>query len=306
MTEMIADINGDWKKNLHSELITSLIGTQQEKHKADDKIKHYYECCAPASLYKYYRDNNDLHLNNIKNNKMWYSSPCKFNDVFDCDIFFDKEKIFDNLWRLISAEKYVLYGSPKERELRAEINEIIESKVKELAVLKDRTGVSCFSELKDSLLMWAHYADNHRGFCVEYNLLNINKKLMFTPVPVIYTDEIACFDFADFEILKKGGSIKLIDKIVSFKSPEWSYEKEWRIIRDKGACGDKWDDNKKGALLDMIKPSSIILGCNAKLDFEQKVREYCQNSRINLYKMEKDERQYKLNQKTIFEFDNQD
>lgn len=301
---MIADINDDWKRNLYEELIISQTGTQQEKDKAYYKIGQYYLNCAPISLYKYFRDK-DLYLNNVRNNKLWYSSPCNFNDVYDCDIFFDDKKIFESLWYMASEGKLIRLGSAMGKMISTEINKSIMSGKTHLTEIKNTTGVTCFSEVKDSLLMWAHYADNHRGFCVEYNLLDINKKLKFTPIPVIYTDEIACFDSINIETLDDD-SKKLITTSVSLKSPEWSYEREWRIIRDKGACGDKWDDNKKGALLDMIKPSSIILGCNAKPDFEQKVKEYCQNSRINLYKMEKDERQYKLNQKTIFEFDNQD
>ena len=25
-------------------------------------------------------------------------------------------------------------------------------------------GISCFSEKEDSILMWSHYADNHKGW----------------------------------------------------------------------------------------------------------------------------------------------
>ena len=29
-------------------------------------------------------------------------------------------------------------------------------------------GVCCFSEKKDDILMWSHYADGHKGFCLEF------------------------------------------------------------------------------------------------------------------------------------------
>jgi hypothetical protein len=32
----------------------------------------------------------------------------------------------------------------------------------------DRAGVACFSALPDDLLMWAHYADKHRGVCLKF------------------------------------------------------------------------------------------------------------------------------------------
>ncbi len=53
----------------------------------------------------------------------------------------------------------------------------------------------------------------------------------------------------------------------------------------------------------MIRPSSIILECAAKQEFEQEVKGYCSANKINLYKMEKDNIQYKLNKIPIFEFD---
>lgn len=79
--------------------------------------------------------------------------------------------------------------------------------------------------------------------------------------------------------------------------------RKWRIIRDDGACGNKWDAEKKGALLEMIRPSSIILGCMAKPEFEKAVREHCEECRINLYKMKKDKGRYRLEKVPVILFD---
>ena len=56
----------------------------------------------------------------------------------------------------------------------------------------------------------------------------------------------------------------------------------------------------------MIRPSSIILGCAVKPEFEQEVKDYCSSNEINLYKMVKDQLQYKLNKKAISEFNQDD
>ena len=150
--------------------------------------------------------------------------------------------------------------------------------------------------------MWAHYANNHRGICVEYDLIEINRVMQFTAIPVIYSDERPCFRFFDPKSIEKDIHRLFIHSLTS-KSPEWSYEKEWRIVRDQGACGDNWNIDKKGALLKMIQPSSITLGCAAQTEFEQKVKNYCSSRKINLYKMEKDPIQYRLNKKVVLEFD---
>lgn len=290
----------EWKIALYTELLTAITGNTVEKAHTYEEVGYYYQCCAPASLYKYYDDTPEK-FDAVQNNKMWYSAPCNFNDVFDCDISIDEKKIFNEGLKLFPDKRGIRPGSNAWKNLRATINQQLRVLRVQFDDLRATTGVSCLSESKDSLLMWAHYANNHRGICIEYDLLKINSVLKFTPVPVIYSEKRTCFDFLNPQSMEYNTQKLFIQSLTS-KSPEWHYEKEWRIIRDQGACGDKWNADKKGALLEMIPPSSIILGCQAKPEFESQVKEYCKNSKINLYKMEKDEHEYRLNRKPILEF----
>jgi hypothetical protein len=36
-------------------------------------------------------------------------------------------------------------------------------------VLNQSVGILCLSEMRDSLLMWGHYADNHRGLVIGFD-----------------------------------------------------------------------------------------------------------------------------------------
>ena len=137
--------------------------------------------------------------------------------------------------------------------------------------------------------------------CVWNTNFDINKQLDFSPVPVIYSDKRASFSSINPDTIE-ADSLNIFIESITSKSPEWSYEKEWRIIRDDTACGPNWDIEKKGALLDMIQPTSIILGCMANPEFESTVHEYCEEFRINLYKMEKDTLFYRLNKVPILLF----
>ena len=301
MLRLDLELEDDWKVALRSEIITALLGNQAEQSQAFAKIGYYYQCYAPASLYKYYPDT-ELHLNSVRHNQMWYSAPCNFNDVFDCDIAVDDKKVFSSTLKLLFQDKRgIRPGSPVWKQIKATVTRELKSLCAKFDEFKETTGVSCLSESEDSLLMWAHYANNHRGICVEYDLLEINKILNFTAIPIIYSKERACFNSFDPQTIEND-AMKLFIESISSKSPEWNYEKEWRIIRDQAACGSKWDSVHKGALLEMIQPSSIILGCAAQQDFEEEVRAYCKDSRINLYKMKKNATQYKLDKTTIFEF----
>ena len=162
----------DWKKELLAKMIIGITGSSIEKTRVYDEIGYFYQCYAPASLYKYYSDTK-LNFETIKNNSIWYSAPCNFNDIFDCNISIDDEKIFNNALNLFPDKRGVRTGSPMWKKLKEEINRGLYMLEIQFNELRNTTGISCFSEREDSLLMWAHYANNHRGICVEYNLLNI-------------------------------------------------------------------------------------------------------------------------------------
>lgn len=290
----------EWKGKLRSALITAITEDEVKKQNAYSEVGFYYQCYAPASLYKYYSDK-QRKFKEIKDGKMWYSAPCKFNDVFDCDISIDDKKVFDEALKLFSDKRGIRPGSRMWKDLRAQITKDLNRMRRTFDELRSGTGVACLCESDDSLLMWAHYANNHQGICVEYDLMDINKVLGFTAVPVIYSEERPCFNFLNPQSLQNDSTELLIHSLTS-KSVEWQYEREWRIIRDKEACGDCWYADGNGALLEMIRPSSITIGCAARAEFEQEVTDYCSANRINLYKMEKDLMHYRLNKKTILEF----
>jgi hypothetical protein len=298
MDEKRVDIDG-WKDIVRSAFILGMTGTPAEKEKATIDIGYYYMCCAPASLYKYYSDL-PRNFEAVKNNKMWYSAPCCFNDVFDCTLTIEEKDIFDSTLRMVPDSMSIRKGSPMWKQIRGTVGQNIRTFLSSFDDLRSRMGISCLSETDDSLLMWAHYANNHSGLCVEYELLEFNRQLGFSPVPIVYSDDRVII--RTLETL--GNDIQgLFIKSLTSKSPEWGYEKEWRIIRDDGACGEKWDSEKKGALLDAICPKSITLGCMAKPEYEQNVRKYCEENRINLYKMEMSRREYRLEKVVVLQFE---
>lgn len=293
--------HSEWKKQLRKELISALVGSPSEKTRAFEQIGYYYKCCAPASIYKYFRDG-QRSLDTVKENKLWYSAPIKFNDVFDSDISIDENGVFDSMLKMPGIPKGIRPGSQVWKAVRNQFRKDLPTLRANLDGLKSTTGIACLTETNDSLLMWSHYANNHRGMCVEYELMAINEQLKFSPVPVVYEDERVWLRSINQSTLDAEIKKVLIESLTS-KSPEWSYEREWRIIRDEGACGTKWEKEKNGALLDMVRPNSIVLGCMAKLEFEESVRGYCDKNKISLYKMRKSTEFYKLEKEPIMVFE---
>lgn len=296
--------DNDWKQMLRAAIITGMYGHDLEKKDSIIKVGYEYTNNAPMFLYKYYSNRKEK-VDLVKSQKMWYSAPCNFNDVFDSDIVIDEDKIFANALQMIPDKRSRQPGSRMWWQLKQTVNKEIRHLKDTFDDMRTTTGISCLCESCNSLLMWAHYASNHSGICVEYNLMDINKKLGFTPIPVIYSDKRVCFSSINPSAVNFDVEKVFIENLTT-KSKEWGYEKEWRIIRDCGACGDKWDSENKGALLDMICPSSVILGCMAKPDFEEYIREYCEEQKINLYKMEKDSHCYHLRKKSVLQLDDLD
>lgn len=290
----------EWKSKIYEQNITYLTSNSLYKQEeALNKIMYYYQNFAPISLYKYYSDK-QMNFDNVKTNKMWFSIADMFNDVFDGILSFDVRSILKSAWEQIPNNDMLEVIRLNER-FNNEMNNRIADIKAAFEKMRRELGIACFSESCQSLLMWAHYANNHRGICVQYNMRDMISKYNITPMPIIYSDKKTVIKSLNMKTLEKDGFGYSIRSILS-KSREWSYEKEWRAINTDIALANTWRENKTGALFDMIPPSSIILGCQATSDFENQVKEYCESSKINLYKMEKDEYEYKLNRKPILEF----
>ena len=287
-------------RTLRTLIITALTETGQTRDTLYAKIGEFYYCAAPKYLYKYYSENL-LNMDAIKNHEMWYSAPCNFNDVFDCDVSTNEKALFESFLKADPQGRRIRQGSSGWMNLKGVVHKQIHNLQEEFEETKRTTGISCLSESDSSLLMWAHYANNHKGMCVEYELLKISDQLKFTPVPVIYTNDRVTLSSLESENLDRD-TMKIFVESITTKSSEWNYEKEWRIIRDEAACGTRWNKADKGALLEMIRPTSITLGCRADGNFEKSVRKYCEKEKVTLYKMGKNKDKYQLDKKVVMEF----
>jgi hypothetical protein len=80
-------------------------------------------------------------------------------------------------------------------------------------------GIVCFNAKSENLLMWSHYASSHQGFMVEFDP-NHN---IFDPTA-----------FGQVSYSSKRPSIEEVPywRLLLTKSPEWSYECEYRLIKD--------------------------------------------------------------------------
>ncbi len=123
----------------------------------------------------------------------------------------------------------------KYQKLLTEDNNFGDSKAQEFAEAMDafNIGVYCFAEKEDSIIMWAHYANNHQGCCLEFNFQghlyqSVEKERSCFPFlllnRVIYSDRYPTHAFGEESVPHKGENSYMC------KSKDWQYENEWRAI----------------------------------------------------------------------------
>lgn len=101
-------------------------------------------------------------------------------------------------------------------------------------------GVISLSETQHNLLMWAHYANQHKGICVGYksDVLSSTDFPKYVKIPIhkkpvkINYDSKKIFDFDyDLDYTDDNSLFKsVLNKVLTTKGDDWIYEKEHRII----------------------------------------------------------------------------
>lgn len=102
-------------------------------------------------------------------------------------------------------------------------------------VEKSKTfGIYSLSRCATDELLWAHYGDSHRGFCLEYDidLLRDYKLQNEWLVNVDYSEQVPVITASD---LYSKDAIKEVvaQKLLGTKSRRWEYEQETRLITGK-------------------------------------------------------------------------
>ncbi|SEG53886.1 Protein of unknown function [Methylobacterium sp. 190mf] len=93
---------------------------------------------------------------------------------------------------------------------------------------KLNVGIVSFSETPTNELMWAHYTNNMRGICIEYDVSKLLAELDDDDqlVRMTYDEEMP--------VISKTASIdSLARSVLGRKNHRWSQEREWRLMTTK-------------------------------------------------------------------------
>ena len=260
-------------------------GLIQKIHKAyitckENEIK---SICSylPKNLLKFSSEE-DYRIKTLKSSELWVSSPTQFNDPFDCRLNINCRKFAKE-----ALEKHPLSNLlPNTFEPENQITKMLTIKQeKQNSENMYRLYVACFTEIENlySLRMWGYYAHNHKGFCAEYDYVDLCQKEVV--LPVYYSQK--------YNQCEKGSNAedsRRYELSLAFtKSKEWEYEKEWRLLL---LNDDKNFD--KGKPISFILPKKIYLGCKAGQTLKDEMKSFCKNHQIELYQMEIKQGEYAL------------
>jgi hypothetical protein len=193
-----------------------------------------------------------------------FSSSDDFNDPFDCITTYDIDasmKYFESRKDIFLRASSHLKLSPSQRienkrKMYYGIKRSLASGEFHNDIIK-RLGICCFSKKSDNILMWSHYAENHTGFVIEFDV-NFDE-------PMTHYDDIESkligYDIIyqnDMPIIKAGkGDFESVKDVFLTKSLDWSYEDEYRVLtREKGPGIHSFDLNKVNRIIVGVKISA--------------------------------------------------
>lgn len=154
-----------------------------------------------------------------------FSAPIwSFNDPFEA-----KVKVHDNSFEFGKFLKLLPTFKYNEKIKQAELS-FIDALATFIATSKS-WGIYSLSKSYNDELLWAYYADSHRGFCVEYDLEKLKEyKIPTEPtVSVEYQNDIPVITSLDVLSMDKNQEC-LQKKLIATKSKRWAHENEIRII----------------------------------------------------------------------------
>jgi Protein of unknown function (DUF2971) len=178
--------------------------------------------------------------------------------------------------------------------------ELLMPKLQEVMARKfeDLVGILCLSEVADSLLMWAHYADSHRGFLIEFDEMS-----PFFDRRVSHGDELRHLRKVTYKSQRPTLTLADIEDISSLmtKGCDWKYEAEWRMIMSLDSASKTIGEGAHAVHLFEFPAevlTSVVLGCRMseakKVEIRKMLAESPHYGHVRCVEAEIDNERYRI------------
>jgi hypothetical protein len=174
------------------------------------------------NLFKY-STINCYSITNLTKNQLYMQPAIHLNDPYEFIFNFDvKEDEYLDFIKLIYGDQYTIFLDKK-----CSLDEVLTyARDYYFPEARKEIGVACLTKNQHDDLMWAHYGNNHRGICIEYDIT----KFPFDQFkPIDYVSETLTISMKDISMLSDQ-KIGKFEEMFLRKHKIWTNETEWRLI----------------------------------------------------------------------------
>ena len=153
--------------------------------------------------------------------------------------------------------------------------------------------IGCLATDPKNRLMWSHYADSHRGFCIEYDFNSLKDEVL--PFPIIYSETRPLIPWkAAIDHTQESMEAATADLTLGLltKDKSWEYENEWRVLLPAANPPDL-----------KVPITAIYLGAHITSENKAIILEIANNHKIPVKQMKTDRGAYELHAEDILSFE---
>ncbi len=261
-------------------------------------------------VYKYRDWGNCYHQSILLNNQLFLASPEDFNDPFDCRI--------NSNFKLLTKEeedKYInelaIKGFGESEKRGKDFRKVLQDFEKRFSDKKtfQKEANSLLYEYQDesyaifscamkwnNILMWSHYANHHKGFCVGFWAEKMKDTRIFGKLGEVRYSQ--SYPKIKPRVAKKD------DKLIynSFlethtKAKDWVYESEYRFMSNHFPKKLTFKDRLISISDDLF--AEIILGINISPKDKNEILNICRAKKIRIYQAEKVDFKFKMKRRRL-------
>ncbi len=223
----------------------------------------------------------------LQDQTVYFAKPQQFNDPFDLDLVPDYSLLSPQEWikKFHYLKRYAQRNGWTEKELEDIIENVLIGvlpiwynpfQVEEFGFRMSReyrkvAGIFSASKSFSNILLWSHYAENHNGICIGFDLTKLSDS----------TD--SSFSVIKYPISFKKPRVKPeIDEeikdlllIYSAKSSFWSYEKEVRLFKLIH------NEDDRAVMFDPSAITEVIFGCQMHMHMKRRTYEFLKDQISN-------------------------
>ncbi|HGL6505345.1 TPA: DUF2971 domain-containing protein [Enterobacter hormaechei] len=223
-----------------------------------------------TSLFKYCSIGKNQ-LSALAQRKIWYSKPAGFNDPFDTQFYVRGQRhVYE---REMDSEKLLAVFGEDMSDVIVSQKRSLEEPLDRFKCGLEKLGILSLASSNKNLLIWSHYASEHKGMCLEFKRV-VGTALADDKItrPMNYNDNYPSIQASS--ILNEADTLSNKIRILHTKSKHWEYEQEWRHVVEQGNELHPWP-------AELI---SVYFGCKTDMSDIHLVRSIITHPNVNYYK----------------------